>query len=196
MFSHTKQGPFSTCLPHGTTSETDSDLSRVCDATGLGRDKLVRRQALTYYCSCTSDKRLLQTPASPHSSTENSPQKARTRRQRKITSRRFATHGVASAGGKALPLPRQSIAGGAILVGDKVRDSQSLRLKVERVFLAQRRHSRLGKRVSGGPGRLVRCSGAVIVNAVAGGEGAPRRWFVRCEQRSAHQGMERHRGGR
>ena len=69
-------------------------------------------------------------------------------------SRQLATLG----GAVETPATPASIAGGTIEVGDKFRDSQALKVKVERVFLAQSRRCRLD-RVSGGPGKLIRCSG-------------------------------------
>ena len=73
------------------------------------------------------------------------------------------------------PATPASIAGGTIEVGEKFRDSRALKVKVERVFLAQGRRCRLDKRVSGGQGKLIRCSGAIIVDGVKGATGCQAR---------------------
>ena len=77
--------------------------------------------------------------------------------------------------GGLTPATPASIAGGTIEVGDKFRDSQALKVKVERVFLAQGRRCRLDKRVSGGPGKPIRCSGAIIADGVKGATGCQAR---------------------
>ena len=73
------------------------------------------------------------------------------------------------------PATLASIAGGTIEVGEKFRDSRALKVKVERVFLAQGRRCRLDKRVSGGQGKLIRCSGAIIADGVKGATGCQAR---------------------
>ena len=86
-------------------------------------------------------------------------------------SRQLATLG----GAVETPATPASIAGGTIEVGEKFRDSRALKVKVERVFLAQGRRCRLDKRVSGGQGKLIRCSGAIIVDGVKGATGCQAR---------------------
>ena len=77
--------------------------------------------------------------------------------------------------GGLTPATPDSIAGGTIEVVDRFRDSQALKVKVERVFLAQGRRCRLDKRVSGGPGKPIRCSGAIIADGVKGATGCQAR---------------------
>lgn len=79
-------------------------------------------------------------------------------------SRQLATLGGAGPG----PAAPATITAGTIAVGDKFADAKSLRTQVERVFLAQGRQCRLDRSVSGGPGKLIRCSGAVITPGAKG----------------------------
>eukprot|EP00904_Undaria_pinnatifida_P008857 jgi/Undpi1/5100/HiC_scaffold_19.g08452.m1 len=71
----------------------------------------------------------------------------------------------------ASPAAPASIDAVSIKVGETFIDSQALRTRVERLMLAQGRQCRLDKRMSGGPGKLLRCSGAIIVDGVKGATG-------------------------
>ena len=87
---------------------------------------------------------------------------------RAVMSRQLARLG---GGVGASPAAPASIDAVSIKVGETFIDSQALRTRVERLMLAQGRQCRLDKRMSGGPGKLLRCSGAIIVDGVKGATG-------------------------